>query len=119
MNLIDLAKNFLTSIYYLLAKIGFGTAENELRVTPNRLRVLRLPLRAIRVTFCCSRPSHEGRRVGEAQRALHEQRDRAVDFDGTRLLVYVLSMDDAEGQRRWGRLKRKSAACCVRRRMNK
>jgi len=47
--------------------------------------------------------------VGELAKhsALHEQRDRAVDFDGTRLLVYVLSMDDAEGQRRWGRLKRK------------
>ena len=30
-NLIDLAKlkGFLTSISYLLAKIGFGTAENE------------------------------------------------------------------------------------------
>merc|ERR1712216_253895 len=30
-----------------------------------------------------------------------------VDFDGERLLVYILSMDDAEGQRRWDHLKRR------------
>ena len=28
-NLVDLVKSFLTSIYYLFAKIGFDTAENE------------------------------------------------------------------------------------------
>ena len=28
-NLVDLVKSFLTSIYYLFAKLGFDTAENE------------------------------------------------------------------------------------------
>ena len=28
-NLVDLVKSFPTSIYYLLAKFGFETAENE------------------------------------------------------------------------------------------
>ena len=28
-NLVDLVKSFQTSIYYLLAKFGFDTAENE------------------------------------------------------------------------------------------
>jgi hypothetical protein len=28
-NLVDLVKSFLTSIYYLVAKIGFHTAEND------------------------------------------------------------------------------------------
>ena len=28
-NLVDLVKSFLSSIYYLVAKIGFDTAENE------------------------------------------------------------------------------------------
>ena len=28
-HLVDLVKSFLASIYYLLAKVGFGTAENK------------------------------------------------------------------------------------------
>ena len=28
-NLVDLVKNFQTSVYYLLTKFGFDTAENE------------------------------------------------------------------------------------------
>ena len=35
---------------YLLPKINVDTAENELRVNPNRVRALRVKLRVIRVT---------------------------------------------------------------------
>ena len=28
-NIVDIVKSFQTSIYYLLAKVGFDTAENE------------------------------------------------------------------------------------------
>ena len=56
-HLVDLVKSFQTSIklftiyIYLLSKMGLDTAENELRVTPNRLRVLRITLRAVRLAF--------------------------------------------------------------------
>ena len=68
-NLVDLVKSFQTNIYYLLARVGFDTAENEpeyesgislifvfLVFGPGSLRVLRASGRAGRA------PAHEGLR---------------------------------------------------------
>ena len=46
-HLVDLVKSFQNCIYYLLAKIGVDTVENELHLNPNRVRVLRVQLRVI------------------------------------------------------------------------
>ena len=46
----NFVKSFPASIYYyLLAKFGVDTAENDLRANPNRVRVSRVKLRVIRI----------------------------------------------------------------------
>ena len=44
---VDLGGRRQIYIYYLLAKIGVDTVENELLLNPNRVRVLRVQLRVI------------------------------------------------------------------------
>ena len=45
-NLVDLVKSFPSSIYYLLAKFGFDTAENEpLKVCQKLAKLVRIKVR--------------------------------------------------------------------------
>ena len=65
---------YYSVFWYFLAKIGVDTAENELRVNPNRVRVLRVTLRVtLRVQWLPKVPRDDADEGSAATQALATQ----------------------------------------------